>query len=152
MKHFSIAVTSVMTSVMAILLFSNALAHHNSPESLEARVAAVGTLNIGSDGAAAGAATSEADSAAAEDGVQDGETVYNTTCAACHASGVAGAPILGAVDDWEERIEQGMDSLVERALLGFTGSSGVMPPKGGNVSLSDDAVTAAVQFMVDQIK
>ena len=148
MKYFSVAFTSVMTSVMAILLFSNAIAHHNSPESLEARVAAVGTLNIGSGSAGAGAATSEADSAAAE----DGETVYNTACATCHAGGIAGAPILGKVDDWKERIEAGMDSLVEHAILGFTGSSGVMPPKGGNTSLSDSAVTAAVQFMIDQVE
>ncbi len=148
MKYFSIAFTSVMTSVMAILLFSNALAHHNSPESLEARVAAVGTLNIDGGSAGVGVATNDADSAAPE----TGETVYNTNCATCHAGGIAGAPILGEVDDWEERIEQGMDSLVEHAILGFTGSFGVMPPKGGNTALNDNAVTAAVQFMINQVE
>lgn len=147
MKYFSIA----FAHVMAILVFSMvsfvATASHNSPESLEARVAAVGTLNIASGNAATSIATNQAD-----DATVDGEAIYSTTCATCHASGVAGAPVLGEVADWEDRIEQGLNSLVQNALLGFTGSSGVMPPKGGNTTLSDKAVTAAVQYMVDQVE
>ena len=32
---------------------------------------------------------------------------------------------------------------------GYQGSAGYMPPKGGQVQLSDDEVAAAVQYMVD---
>ncbi|MCY3769670.1 MAG: c-type cytochrome [Gammaproteobacteria bacterium] len=116
------------------------IADHNTPEALEARVVAVGTLNI-----------SDTSIAAAEpQGPVDGESVYNASCLACHAAGVAGAPVLGDSTVWAERIAQGMEVLVEHAIQGFTGSTGVMPAKGGNPSLSDEAVTVAVQFMVDQ--
>ncbi len=129
---------------IAIVFLLDANANHKSPESLEARISAVGTLNIG----AASMKSSTSDPAASE----DGETVYSTTCATCHGSGVAGAPILGEMDDWTDRMEGGIDTLVEHAIQGFTGQSGVMPPKGGNAALSDNAVTAAVQFMVDQVQ
>lgn len=146
MKFFSMTALCGAVIVFFSMVFLVALAHHKSPESLKARVAAVGTLNIG--GAGAGTATSDVNFADDE----DGETIYSTSCAACHASGVAGAPVLGDVDDWDERIEQGINSLVEHAIAGFTGSYGVMPPKGGDASLSDNEVTAAVQFMVDQVE
>ena len=39
--------------------------------------------------------------------------------------------------------------LYERAINGFTGASGMaMPAKGGNATLSDDQVKAAVDYMV----
>ena len=117
------------------------IADHNTPEALEARVAAIGTLNI-SDTASAGNAPQQ--------GPVDGESVYNTACIACHATGVAGAPALGDSAVWAERIAQGMEVLVEHAIQGFTGSTGIMPARGGHSSLSDEAVTVAVQFMVDQ--
>ena len=122
--------------------FSPGIASHNSLSSLKARVAAVGTLQINE----AESDTNDSDTP------RDGATVYKTSCATCHTSGVANAPVLGNVDDWGKRIEQGIDTLVEHAIQGFSGSSGTMPAKGGNASLSDDAVTAAVQFMFDQVK
>ena len=43
-----------------------------------------------------------------------------------------------------------MDALYDRAINGYQGSSGFMPAKGGNISLSDTEVRAAVDFMVEQ--
>lgn len=41
--------------------------------------------------------------------------------------------------------------MYERAIVGFTGASGMpMPPKGGNTALSDDEVKAAVDYMISQ--
>jgi cytochrome c5 len=77
------------------------------------------------------------------------EQVYNTACAACHEAGIAGAPKMGDAAAWAPRIEQGMDTLATHAIKGFQGSAGYMPPKGGRPDLSDDAVRAAVQHMVD---
>jgi cytochrome c5 len=81
-----------------------------------------------------------------------GEKTYKTTCAICHATGTAGAPTFGSKADWDPRIAQGKDTLYTHALKGFTGTKGTMPPKGGNASLPDDDVKAAVDYMVSKAK
>ena len=81
-----------------------------------------------------------------------GEGVYKKTCALCHSSGVAGAPIPGNKADWEPRVAQGKDMLYKHALEGFTGAKGMMPPRGGNPALSDDDVKAGVDFMVSKLQ
>lgn len=81
-----------------------------------------------------------------------GQSVYTSTCAMCHAAGVAGAPKIGDKDDWKPRIAQGKDKLYEHALKGFQGKKGQMPPKGGNTSLPDADVKAAVDYMAEQAK
>jgi cytochrome c5 len=78
----------------------------------------------------------------------DGEQVYNKVCVACHGSGIAGAPKVGDRESWKPRIAKGIGSLANHAINGFTGETGVMPPKGGAVSLSDAEVEAAVRYMV----
>ncbi|MCC7120599.1 MAG: cytochrome c5 family protein [Gammaproteobacteria bacterium] len=83
-------------------------------------------------------------------GAIDGQKVYNNVCALCHAAGVAGAPMPGNKDDWSPRIAQGNDMLYKHAIEGFTGQKGMMPARGGNASLTDDEVKAAVDFMVQK--
>ena len=80
-----------------------------------------------------------------------GKTVYSQNCMACHSAGVAGAPKMSDTAAWEPRIAQGMDTLNGHAINGFTGSSGVMPPKGGFTTLNDDEVKAAVAYMVSSV-
>lgn len=87
-----------------------------------------------------------APAAVADNGV--GKSVYNKVCAMCHAAGVAGAPKPGDKADWGPRIAQGPDVLHKHALEGFTGAKGMMPPRGGGTSLTDDEVKAAVNHMV----
>lgn len=77
-----------------------------------------------------------------------GKKVYGSTCAMCHAAGVAGAPKPGDKADWGPRIAQGKDTLYKHALEGFTGAKGMMPARGGGASLTDDEVKAAVDHMV----
>ncbi len=81
-----------------------------------------------------------------------GEAVYKQACSVCHAAGVAGAPKLSDKANWQPRIAQGKAVLYGHAIKGFTGSIGMMPAKGGNSSLSDDDVMAAVDYMVAQGK
>ena len=76
-----------------------------------------------------------------------GETVYKSACFACHDTGVAGSPKLGDTAIWEPRIAQGLQTLVDHAINGFQ-NVGFMPPKGGNPTLSDQEVAAAVGYMV----
>jgi len=82
----------------------------------------------------------------------DGKATYDSACAACHASGAAGAPKLGDKAAWKDRIAQGAATLHDHAIKGFQGKVGFMPAKGGNASLSDDAVKAAVDYMVSGSK
>jgi cytochrome c5 len=77
-----------------------------------------------------------------------GKKVFDSTCHVCHATGVAGAPKLGDKAAWAPRIKQGEETLVKHALGGLR----AMPPRGGNSSLSDAQVRAAVEFMVSQSK
>lgn len=100
--------------------------------------------------AAAPAAAPEAAPAMAEN--TQGKSIFNKTCAMCHAVGAAGAPKPGDQADWGPRIAQGMDLLHKHALEGFTGAKGVMPARGGNASLTDAEVMSAVDYMVELSK
>jgi cytochrome c5 len=81
-----------------------------------------------------------------------GPEVYNAVCIACHAPpGVGGAPALGDGDAWAARIAQGMDTLIDHALNGFSGSTGIMPRKGGRIDLSDEEIIGAIEFMIEQV-
>lgn len=81
-------------------------------------------------------------------GAADGKAVYSQTCAACHVSGVGGAPKLTDKAAWAPRLKTGQGALIAAVLKG----KGAMPPKGGNASLSDADVKAAVEYMVGQVK
>jgi cytochrome c5 len=78
----------------------------------------------------------------------DGKKIFDGGCIACHGAGVAGAPKFGDKAAWAPRIATGMDALYAASIKG----KGVMPPKGGNPSLSDADVKAAVDFMVAAAK
>ena len=77
-----------------------------------------------------------------------GKSTYDTVCMACHGTGAAGAPKYGDKAAWGPRVAQGKPALYNAALHG----KGAMPAKGGNPGLSDDAVKAAVDYMVAAAK
>ena len=77
-----------------------------------------------------------------------GKATYDATCAACHGTGVAGAPKVGDKAAWAPRLKQGKDQLYAASLKG----KGAMPPKGGNLTLADADVRAAVDYLVDSVK
>jgi cytochrome c5 len=81
--------------------------------------------------------------------VNIGKKVFDGLCFSCHGTGLPGIPQFGDAEDWTDRIAQGTNMLYEHALVGYTGSSGIMmPAKGGNPALSDDEVKAAVDYMI----
>lgn len=86
---------------------------------------------------------------AMSDAATAGKAVYDKACQACHNMGIAGAPKVGDVAGWTDRIKQGMATLNDHAINGYQGANGVMPAKGGNMSLSDDEVKNAVAYMVE---
>lgn len=113
------------------------------------RIQPVGQITIGEEPKAAGTAQA---SGSGKTEVASGETVYKNTCSACHGTGAAGAPVFGNSQAWSPRIAKGIETLYQHALHGFQGDSGVMPPKGGNSSLSDAEVKAGVDYMVNAAK
>jgi cytochrome c5 len=116
-----------------------------APAAATAAAPAAATPIAAAAAAPAAAAPAAAPAAAA---APDGKKIYEGTCAVCHAQGIAGAPKFGDKAAWAPRIKTGMDTLVATALKG----KGAMPPKGGNMSLSDADVKAAVEFMVNAAK
>ncbi len=92
------------------------------------------------------AASSGSDDAGGEP--MGGEEVYSSACAGCHSSGAMGAPRLGNAGDWAGRIDKGTDTLYSNAINGIN----AMPAKGGNASLSDDEVKAAVDHMLASVE
>lgn len=97
--------------------------------------------------AAPAAPAAEAPAATASAGdLAKGEQVYNANCVSCHGAGVMGAPKLGDKAAWEPRIAKGKDSVHNNALNGVK----LMPPKGGNASLKDEDVKAAVDYMISK--
>ena len=73
-----------------------------------------------------------------------GEAVFKTQCAACHATGAAGAPKLADAAAWADRIKTGFDTLVHSALKG----KGAMAPQGGG-DFNDTEIARGVVFMAN---
>lgn len=73
-----------------------------------------------------------------------GEEVYKGQCAACHATGAAGAPKFGDTAAWSARIATGFETLVQSALKG----KGAMAPQGGG-DFNDTEIARAVAFMAN---
>ena len=96
--------------------------------------------------------TESKEEAAAEQKLAVGKSIYETNCGGCHDSDVAGAPTPGDKNDWKERIPMGVSVLAKKAIEGYEGKKGVMPPKGGNDVLTDEEVTLAVKYMISITK
>ncbi len=77
-----------------------------------------------------------------------GAQVYQQVCTVCHGAGLAGAPKSGDAAAWKPRIAQGKATLYQHAINGIR----AMPAKGGNASLSDADVKAAVDYLIAQVK
>jgi len=110
--------------------------------------APVGQVALADPKEPAAAPTSKPEAAAS---ALTGPEVYNTVCIACHhPPGLGGAPALGDGDAWAPRIAQGVETLIDHALGGYSGSTGIMPRKGGRLDLSDEEIIGAVEYMVEQ--
>ncbi|MBJ6136033.1 c-type cytochrome [Marinobacter litoralis] len=132
-----------MKRVLAVGLLGFSLAAGTALASVEdeirERIKPVGELCLQGD------ECGQAVAAAASSGPRSGSEVYDSTCMACHATGAAGAPVVGDAGAWAPRINKGIDTLIEHALNGFN----AMPAKGGCASCSDEEITAAVEHMVE---
>jgi len=152
-----------MLVTVGLIFFTHHLQHtlptEVSPTAVkrtQARISPEGAVYAGATGAAAQAAATAAAAAAATSqvaygGTTDGSVIFGNLCTGCHTSGAGGAPTLDKAH-WATRLAQGNDVLHKHAIEGFTGSAGVMPPKGGNPALTDEQVIATVDWMLANIK
>jgi cytochrome c5 len=97
-------------------------------------------------------ATPTTEAPAADPKLAGGKTLYDANCAACHESGMMGAPKPGDKAAWAPRIAQGNAVLVSHAVKGFLGKVGMMPAKGGKATLTDAEITSIVTYMADKSK
>ena len=163
LKKFSMVIGFLVLVTLGLILFANHLngSLPRDPDPavtarIDARIAPVGAVYAGETGAAAQAAAAAAAAEAAASqvaygGTLDGATIYQNLCGGCHTAGVGGAPKLLSAE-WNARIAQGMDVLHQHAIEGYQGTSGFMPPKGGNPALTDEQVVATVDWMVGNLQ
>ena len=164
-RQFAIMILLLVITALILVATAMAIYNHepketnpNVPAATAARIAPAGAVYAGDTGRAAMQAASDAANKAAASqvaygGTTDGKEIYQQLCTSCHTSGVAGAPKLGDKGMWAPRIAQGIDTLVKHAIDGYHGPDGnFMPPKGGNPALTDEQVTNAVHWIVDQAK
>ncbi len=75
-------------------------------------------------------------------------TTYEKSCAVCHKTGVAGAPKTQNQFDWNNRLSQGINYLVNSSLNG----KGACPPKGGVLNTTEKDIKEAILFMTRGVK
>jgi len=132
MLAFLVPIFGIVLLVQLVISKPSADPSALTPESVAARLQPVGHVEFAAAGAAAGA--------------RSGEQVFKSVCTACHTAGVAGAPKVGDKAAWAPRIKQGLNGLLASATKG----KGSMPPKGGDVSLSEDELARAIVYMANQ--
>lgn len=77
---------------------------------------------------------------------RSGQEVFDSVCAACHATGANGAPRIGDHAAWSKRAAQGLSGLTDHALNGIR----QMPAHGGEPGLSNLEIGRAVTYMVNR--
>jgi cytochrome c5 len=96
--------------------------------------------------------TESASKVLAEQKIAEAKTIYDTNCASCHDTGMMEAPKPGDTEEWNKRMAQGFDVVINKSIEGFEGKKGTMPAKGGNENLSESEITKAVSYMSGRLK
>ena len=65
------------------------------------------------------------------------------SCALCHITGEAGAPIVGDTAEWQRRLAQGEESILQRVLEGYNS----MPPLGYCMACEVSDFRAMIGYM-----
>jgi len=128
--------------VIAIVIIVVATKKYDSPKPVEEVVKTDGQENVTP---VAIVKVEEGDSSEAPSSSISGDMIVKANCAMCHSTGLMNSPKIGDKAQWEPRIAQGKDLLVSNAINGIR----TMPAKGGNASLTDSEMEAAVIFMVN---
>jgi len=80
--------------------------------------------------------------------VHPGQAGYEANCSACHGNAAIGAPVVGDKAVWAEVTTKGLDKVYHNGINGIN----AMPPKGGNMDLSDSEVKTIIDYMINASK
>jgi cytochrome c len=80
--------------------------------------------------------------------ISKGEKLYDASCKLCHATDSMGAPAVGDASAWKTVMEKGMDKVLANSING----TGGMPPKGGNMDLSETDMKEILEYMLGASK
>ena len=69
--------------------------------------------------------------------------IYNRSCRSCHTVTATGSPLTGDAAAWSERMNKGMNTLVDNVINGFGG----MPPFGLCMDCDVEQFEALIEFM-----
>jgi cytochrome c5 len=133
------AVPALVAALITVLVMTEGKKLDRGPSSLDANAVAARLKPV------ADVAFSESGGGAAK-ATRTGEQVVQQYCAACHATGAAGAPKIGDKGAWAKHVGAGLDQLLKLAITG----KGAMPPRGGAADLSDDDIARAIVHMANQ--
>ncbi len=78
---------------------------------------------------------------------RSGKEVYEYRCQGCHEKNTQGAPMPTDNFAWTQRLNKGMDVLMDHAMKGY--SNYLMPPKGGCRDCNEAEIHASVIFMLE---
>jgi cytochrome c5 len=153
MRQFSGIIAGFVVLTIALIILARYMQPEFSEDAnpsrgvlAEQRIAPVASVRYGEEGAAAlaNAQAAAPETPAAGEAVVDGAAVYGGLCKTCHDGGVAGAPVPGSEQMVQREAERGIEGMVQNAINGLN----AMPPRGGDMSLSDEQMQAAVEFMM----
>ena len=65
------------------------------------------------------------------------------SCALCHITGEANAPVIGDTDEWQQRLQKGEAALLDNIINGINS----MPPLGYCMSCEADDFRVMIDFM-----
>ena len=68
---------------------------------------------------------------------------WSRSCVLCHVNGEGGAPRIGHAGEWQARLEQGNELLLQHTLDGYNN----MPPLGYCMSCEIEDFEALIAFM-----
>ena len=78
----------------------------------------------------------------------NGEKIFNGSCASCHLYGTGGSIVLGDKEKWEKIISsQKIDAIYQNVINGYVTKSGIMPSRGGCMNCSDNDLIDAVNYI-----
>ncbi|WP_432696979.1 c-type cytochrome [Marinobacterium sp. YM272] len=140
MNKFAAKAVKALCALGLGFALANSVQAATDNEAIAERIKPIGSVCIEGDESCGGAAAAPV----AAGGARSGESIYTGKCAACHGTGVLGAPKFGT-DEMTARLdEKGMETLMNHALNGFN----AMPPKGTCADCSDDEIKSAIEYML----